>query len=111
VHEPGELVAREERLLQRCVARDREVLGVGEDTLDHDLRIALLAEDRSPVLRVLVERWVDLVVEIVQQRGPAPELLVLAVMPRVPPDGGFDGERVTQERLALRITSEGLPGP
>jgi hypothetical protein len=35
VHEAGELVAREERPLERRVARHREVLGVREDRLDH----------------------------------------------------------------------------
>ena len=55
-----------------------EVVRVREDGVDHLLRIALLAQDRRAVLRVLVERGVDLVVEVVEQRGDAPELLVLA---------------------------------
>ena len=42
------------------------------------LGVALLAQDRRAVLRVLVERGVDLVVEVVEQRGDPPELLVLA---------------------------------
>ena len=77
MHEPGELVAREQRLLERRVARQREVLGVREDRLDHLLGVALLAQDRRAVLRMLVERGVDLVVEVVEQRRAAPELLVL----------------------------------
>ena len=83
VHEPGELVAREQHLLQGGVARHREVLGVREDGLDQLLRIPLLAEDRRAVLRVLVERGVDLVVEVVEERGrsaraPRPRRRVVA---------------------------------
>ena len=108
--EAGELVTGEEGLLQRRVARDREVLGVRENALDHDLGVALLAQDRGTVLRVLVERRVHLVVEVVEERGHAPELLVLPVVARVPAYGRLDRERVTQERLALRVTSKRVPG-
>ena len=78
VDEAAQLVAREQRLLQQRVARQREVLRVREHGLDDLLRIALLAQDRRAVLRMLVERRMDLVVEVVEQRGDAPELLVLA---------------------------------
>src|SRR5207247_10119944 len=77
VDEPTELVAGEERPLERRVARQAEVRRVREDALDHRLGVALLAQDRRPVLRVLLERGVDLVVEVVQERGRAPELLIL----------------------------------
>ncbi len=108
--EPGELVAGEERLLQRRVAGHGEMLGVREDPLDHDLRIALLAQDRRAVLRMLVERRMDLVVEVVEQRGDAPQLLVLAEFPRIRTHRGLDGERVAKERFALRVTSQRVPG-
>jgi hypothetical protein len=107
--EAGELVAREEGLLERRVPRKAEVLRVREDSLDDLLGIALFAKNRRPVLRVLVERGVDLVVEVVEKRDDAPELLVLAELPRVEPRRRLHGERVTQERLALRVTSERLP--
>ena len=110
VHEAGELVAGEERPLEQGVARQLEVLRVGEDGLDHVLRIPLVAEDRRAVLRVLVERRVDLVVEVVEERGCAPELLVLAEAACVEPCRGLDGERVTPQRLALRVAGEGVPG-
>jgi hypothetical protein len=83
VHEAGQLVAGEEGPLERRVAWHREVLRVREDGLDQLLGVALLAQDRGAVLRVLVERGVDLVVEVVQERGRAPELLVLAEPARV----------------------------
>ena len=56
---------------------------MGEHRVDQLVRIPLLAQDRRAVLRMLVERRVDLVVEVVEQRGRAPELLVLAVEARV----------------------------
>src|SRR5262249_8732838 len=110
VDEAGELVACRERLLQLRVAWQPEVVRVRQDALDHDLRVALLAQDLRAVLRVLVERRMHLVVEVVQERGDRPELLVLAEAPRVGADGGLDGERVAQERLALRVFRESLPG-
>jgi hypothetical protein len=65
VDEPGELVAREQRLLQPVVARQLQVLGMRKNRLDHALGIALLAQDRRAVLRMLVQRRMDLVVEVV----------------------------------------------
>ena len=111
VHEAGDLVAREEGLLELGVARHRQVLGVREDRLDHLLGIALLAEDGRAVLRVLVERGMDLVVEVVEERDDAPELLVLAEPACVRARGGLDGERVPEQRLALRVLRQRLPGP
>src|SRR6185312_8432941 len=110
VDEAGKLVAGEERLLQRRVARQSEVRAVRKHRLDHLLGPALLAQDRGAVLRVLVERWVDLVVEVVQQRGRPPELLVLAEALRVGPDRGLDGEGMAEQRLALRVAVQRLPG-
>ena len=55
----------------RCSACERTVSTTSSG-------IALLAEDRRAVLRVLVERRMHLVVEVVEQRGDAPELLVAA---------------------------------
>ena len=77
MHEARELVAREQHLLELRIAGHREMLGMREDGLDQLLGVALLAQDRRAVLRMLVERGVDLVVEVVQEGGRAPELLVL----------------------------------
>jgi hypothetical protein len=111
VHEPRQLVARKECLLQRRVARQLEVLGVREDRVDQLLGVALLPEDRSAVLGMLVERRVHLVVEIVEEGGGAPELLVFAETARVTGHRSFDGERVPPQRFALRVLRESLPGP
>ena len=109
--EPGELVAREQRPLEQGVAGHVEVLRVREHRLDDLVRIALLAEDRRAVLRVLVERRVDLVVEVVEERDAAPQLLVLAEAARVGAHGRLDGERVAEQRLALGVARQRLPGP
>ena len=44
------------------------MLGVAEHGLDQGIGVALVTEDRRAVLRVLVERGVDLVVEVVEKR-------------------------------------------
>ena len=108
--EPAQLVAGEEHLLERRVAREPEMFGVGEHRLDDLLGVALVAEDRSAVLRMLVERRVHLIVEVVQECRDAPELLVLAELARVSGRGRFDRECVAQERLALRVPRQRLPG-
>ena len=110
MHEAGDLVTREECLLQRGVPLRLQMLSVREDCLDHLLRIALLAEDRRAVLRVLVERGVDLVVEVVEERNDAPQLLVLSEPARVRARGGLDGERMPEQRLALGVPRQRLPG-
>jgi UDP-N-acetylglucosamine 1-carboxyvinyltransferase len=110
VDEAGQLVAGEERPFQLCVAGEAEVRAVRENTLDHLLGVSLLAQDRRAVLRVLVERGVDLVVEVVQQRGHPPELLVLFETLCVGAHRGLDCKRMAQQRLALGVAVEGLPG-
>ena len=102
VDEAGQLVAGEQRLLERRRALQVEVVRVRQDGAHEPLRIPALEQHRPAVLRVLVERRMHLVVEIVQQRDVAPGRLVLAVQARVVPHRGLDGERVPQQRLALR---------
>src|SRR5680860_169720 len=69
-----------------------------EHRLNQLFRVSLFTEDRRAVLRMLVERGVDLVVEVVEERDRAPELLVLAVEPRIRAHRRLDCERVSQER-------------
>src|SRR4051794_23824112 len=111
VDEAAQLVAREERLLEQRVARHCEMLRVGEDGLDDLLRITLLAEDRRAVLRVLVEGRMDLVVEVMEQGGDAPELLVLVELARVEARRSLDREGMAKQRLALRVARQRVPGP
>ncbi len=82
MHEAGELVAGEEHALEIALARGDvlQVVGVREHRAHEPLGIAELAQVRRAVLRMLVERGVALVVEVVQQRDVAPRLLVLAAL-------------------------------
>jgi hypothetical protein len=111
VHEARQLVAGEQGALERGVAGNPGVVGVRQHRLDHDLRPALRAQDRRAVLGVLVERRVDLVVEVVEQGRAAPQLLVLAALPGVPAHRGLHGQRVAEQALAGRVPGERLPGP
>src|SRR5581483_2442890 len=104
-----QLVAREERLLQWRVPRQAEMLRMRQHGLDDLLRIALFAEDRRAVLRMLVERWVHLVVEVVQERRDPPELLVAVELAGICSRRGLDGKRVPEQRLALRVPRQRLP--
>src|ERR687892_101915 len=104
-----EFVAGEEGALERRVAGQLEVLRMGEDGLDDLLRPALLAQDGRAVLRVLVERGVHLVVEVVEERDGAPELLVLTLPARVEAHARLHCKGVAEEGLALRVPREGFP--
>ena len=110
VHEARQLVTGEERPLERRVPRDRQVLGVRKHRLDELLGIALIAQDGGAVLRMLVERGVDLVVEVVEEGGRPPELLVRAKAPGVSPHGSLYREGVPAQWLGLRIPGQRLPG-
>ena len=52
----------------------------------------------------------DLVVEVVEQGGHAPELLVAAEAPGVERSRRLDRKGVAQQRLALRVVRERCPG-
>src|SRR5207247_7127242 len=56
------------------------------------------------------EGGVDLVVEVVEESGGAPESLVLAEVAGVPADRCLDRERVAAKRLRLRVRGERFPG-
>ena len=70
---------------------------MGEHRVDDLVRIALLAQDRRAVLRMLVERRMHLVVEVVQERRDPPELLVATQLARVRGRRRLDGERVPEQ--------------
>src|SRR5450759_69888 len=110
VHEAGQLVAGEDRLLQRGLARYAGVDGVREDRPNDLLGVALLAQYRGAGLRVLLERGVNLVVEVVQKPGDAPELFVRTEPPRIGSDSRFDRECVPPQRLALGVLRQRRPG-
>ena len=104
MHEAGQLVAGEEHALEVALAlRDvLQVIGVGEHGAHEPLRVAQLAQVRRAVLRMLVERGMALVVEVVQQGHVAPRVLVGAALARIGAHRGLDRVGVAPQRLALR---------
>ena len=74
------------------------------------LGVSLLAQDRRAVLRVLVERRMDLVVEVVEEGRHAPQLLVLAGPARIPRTAASTASAWPQQRLALGVARECVPG-
>src|SRR5713101_3334843 len=100
-NEAGHLVAGEQRLLERALARHTAVVGVRENGLDHPLRVSLLAQDLAAPERMILEARPPFVIEIVQQRDNAPRLLVLSECAGIASYGRLDGERVLEEALAL----------
>ena len=111
VDEPRQLVAGEERVLEARLAGDAGVARRAKDRAHEPLRIARARAARRAVLRVLVERGMALVVEVVQQRHVAPCVLVLAALARVGPHRGLDREAWRQQRLALRPLGAAAPTP
>src|SRR2546429_2429497 len=87
------------------------IIGVGEDGADNLIRVALLAQDlcalrgMALVGRVLVV-GPAFVVEVVEQRGQAPGVLVGTAFAGVGANAGFHGEHVLAERFRLRVFTE-----
>ena len=73
--EARHLVAGEQRLLERAVARDAAVVGVRQDRSNHPLRVAVLAQDLAAPERMILERRPALVIEIVEERRRRPSRL------------------------------------
>src|SRR4249919_1222576 len=109
VHEARHLVAGEEGVLEARLAHDARVAAVRLDRAHEPLRVAALAQHGRAVLGVLVERWVPLVVEVVQERHVAPGLLVLPPFAGIGPYRRLDGKAVPEKRLARRPLGEKLP--
>src|SRR5439155_16964045 len=95
--EPRELVDGVERLLHRGDARDAEMVTVRLDRVDDVPGHAGLFEDRLAVLRMA--GGISLVVEVVQQAGDAPGLLVLTELRREVPHRRLDGEAVLAQAV------------
>ena len=83
---------------------------MAEHSLDQLFGVALLAQDRGPILRMPVERRVDFVVEVVEERGCRPQLLVFAKRACIGRHGSFDRQRMPSQRLALRVGGQRCPG-
>jgi hypothetical protein len=110
----GELVAGKKHVLERGLAGDASVVGVGKDGANHFIGIAALAKDFGAFGGVLAAGSVGvvgpaLVIEIVEERCEAPEVLVGALLAGVGADAGFDGKGVFAEILRLRVFAEEVP--
>src|SRR4029078_1108875 len=68
------------------------------------------AQDLGALEGVILQVRILLVVEIVEERGIAPEQLVLAELAGVAAHRGLDGEGVLQQALALGVRREQRPG-
>src|SRR5262249_29305760 len=109
VHEARHLVAGEQRPFEQRFARDPGVLAVRLDGPDEPLGIAVLAQHRCAVLRMLIEGRMTLVVEVVQEGDIAPRRLILGELPGVRTHGRLDRQGVAPKRLALRPLGEQRP--
>jgi hypothetical protein len=109
--EPGQLVDRVERLRERGLARHAQVRRVAGHGLDQLLRVAQLAQllEGDPRMAGL-QVGVLLVVEVVEDAGGRPQLLVLAALARVGDHAGLDSEHVLSQRVGLGPGAEELPG-
>ena len=77
---------------------------------DHPVGVALRLQNLAAAERVILGARPSLVVEVVQQRDDAPLVLVCAELARIAADSGFDGKRVLQQALTLRVLGEQRPG-
>ena len=82
------------------------MVGVPEDGVDDLSGIIERPQNLDADERVLLERRMLLVVEVVQQTGNRPGFLVAGVRPRVEAHGRLDTQRVLDEVLVLRVLRE-----
>jgi len=108
--ETGQFVASVESLFERRHTRHTGMTGVRENSAADLLGHAALGEDRLTLLRMLVERRVNLPIEVVQQSrdGPFPD--VFAEFGGVGGHAGLDRKRVLAETLGLGEFAEKVPG-
>jgi len=102
--EAGELVASEQRVLERRLARDAGIVRVREDRANNFFGVAALAQNfrafrgMSRVGGMFVV-GPALVIEVMEQRRDAPNLFISALLACVCTDAGFDGQHVLAQAL------------
>ena len=114
-NEAGEFVAGEQRFLQRCIACDASVIGVGEDGADDFIGVATLAQDFCAfgwmfAVGGVVVIGPAFVIEIVEKSGEAPGFFISAVFASVGANARFDGEHMFLKRFRLGEFAEQGPG-
>jgi hypothetical protein len=113
--EASQFVASEEGVLELGFARDARVIGVGKDGANQFRGIAVFAQDFGAFGGMLAVGGVvivgpALVVEIVEERGEAPEVFVGTEFAGVIANARFDSEHVLAERVGLGVLAEKVPG-
>src|SRR6266568_4703154 len=111
----GNLVAGEQRVLQRGLPRHVGVIRMREDGADDLLGVTLLAQDfcafgGMPLIGEVLLIGPAFVVEVVQQRSDAPKLLVGAGFTRVGANARFDRQHVFAQVLGRSVFTEKFPG-
>jgi len=83
---------------------------VTQDRRPHDLGIALGGEDLDTAVGMVLHVGPALIVEVVQEPGQPPKLLVLLPEPRIVAHRRLDCQRVLAQAFLFRVLAEELPG-
>jgi len=111
----GELVASEKRVLEGRLARDAGIIRVREDRANNYFGVAALAQNfrafrGMPRAGCVFVVGPALVIEIMEQRRDAPNLLIGGLLARVGANAGFDGKHVLAQALRFSEFAQQLPG-
>jgi hypothetical protein len=103
----GELVHGEQSAsASSVVVVDAGMCGMRENGLDQRFVDRRASADVGAAKRVVVQRGIELVIEIVQESGDTPRLDVLAGARGVPAHGALDGQGVLEQTVALRVLGQ-----
>ena len=102
-------------MFERSFARDAAIIRVGENRTNHFLGVAALTQDCRAARGVLFGGTVGVVgpafvIEIVQESGEAPKILVRAGLPSIGTHAGFDGQSVFAQAFVLPVFTQKSPG-
>ena len=108
--EPCQLVAGVEHLFERGNARHAAVVGVREDRAADLFVHSALGQHRLAQHRMVGGLRVNLPIEIVEQRGEAPLVFVLAKLAGVGGDAGLYRQSVLAESFGFGEFADDVPG-
>src|SRR6185312_5536946 len=106
----GELIASKERLLKRRFPRNPAVIGVRKYGPPDILINAALGQNRLAFHRVIGSGWMNLPIEIVEQRRNGPLLFVLAIFPRISVYARFHRQHMAAQAVRLYEFTNDRPG-
>ena len=110
--ETAELVRGEKRASHVRIARHAGVRRVAHDRADEAFGITAAAENVRARKRMLVRRGKHLVVEVVEQPDHSPFIFIggsVVVSPGTRAHGGFHGQGMLAQAIALRVLTQQLP--